>query len=594
MRKLEKIDKKEIPNNRSEVRCFCVGRNEGKRLPFFIKYHKELGVDRFFYVDNNSSDDSIEFLLGQDDVHVWKTDQSYQESRYGYDWQEALLKKYGVEQWCLLLDADEFFFFPYSDKGVPIQDFVTYLEKERARVVTSMMLDMYSDKSIKDTHLRKNEDLFSICPFFDAPKDVKSFFRTKPQKSSHAIHLKGEGVRSRVFSTYACMRKFVFIKYDEKWTSKILHFFEEEGKSSSVRTILFHFKFLDNFSNYVQESVKRNCHWNDSSEYKAYMTKLKKEPNLYLYDKDISARFRGTKDLIERNILTYVNYAENPRKSVLDYVRYFFENRFIKIVRKLLNRNQRKILTTTGRMDGFGSQYSAIISGLAYCRYHDYIYRHTPFRSPRRKAAYWFDADEGNKFVGFKSDQDDDSGREVDIIEKDVYEPFRQDYHCFFTMEVLREIRSMYYSTPKPHKCKYDVAIHIRLGDLLLPDHEWKSESARFYAKKRIISLGRYKKLISLIKQKNPEFTICIYSQGPLEDFKELQQENVYFSLDTDLMTTFHEFVTAPRLVVAPSTLSRVAAIISEGKVLVFPHEFWMNPSCLGWKSIRDEYGEDV
>jgi hypothetical protein len=288
------------------------------------------------------------------------------------------------------------------------------------------------------------------------------------------------------------------------------------------------------------------------------------------------------------------------------------------------NNNQRKILTTVGKRDGFGSQYSAKISGLAYCRYHNYIYRHTPFKSPGRKALYWFDVDEANKFIGFKSDQEDDSGREVDFIERSMFEPLgkgpdyffarlfepiRQGPNCFlkrlfeplwqgpnrfFTKEVLGEIRSMYYSTPKPHKCKYDVAIHIRLGDLLKPDHEYKREAARVYAKKRIIPPGRYKKLISLIKQKKPESTICIYSQGSLEDFKELQQENVYFSLDTDLMTTFHELVTAPRLVVAPSSLSRVAGIISEGKVLVFPHKFEINPHGLGWKSIHDEYGEDV
>ena len=34
--------------------------------------------------------------------------------------------------------------------------------------------------------------------------------------------------------------------------------------------------------------------------------------------------------------------------------------------------------TITGKTDGFGSQYQAIMSGIAYCYYNNYEYIHTP------------------------------------------------------------------------------------------------------------------------------------------------------------------------------------------------------------------------
>ena len=39
-----------------------------------------------------------------------------------------------------------------------------------------------------------------------------------------------------------------------------------------------------------------------------------------------------------------------------------------------------KTYTIEGKIDGFGAQYNAIMSGIAYCEYMNYQYEHTPFR----------------------------------------------------------------------------------------------------------------------------------------------------------------------------------------------------------------------
>ena len=124
---MNRVDARKIPQRQSEIRCFCVGRNEIRRIPEFLAYHKALGVNRFFYTDNDSDDESVDLLLGDEAVHAWSTAQAYQESHFGLDWQQALLKQFGVGHWCLLLDLDEFFCFSYCDQGRTLKDFVSLL-----------------------------------------------------------------------------------------------------------------------------------------------------------------------------------------------------------------------------------------------------------------------------------------------------------------------------------------------------------------------------------------------------------------------------------------------------------------------------------
>ena len=39
-----------------------------------------------------------------------------------------------------------------------------------------------------------------------------------------------------------------------------------------------------------------------------------------------------------------------------------------------------RIYTITGKTDGFGAQYHAIMSGIAICTYKKYTYLHTPIK----------------------------------------------------------------------------------------------------------------------------------------------------------------------------------------------------------------------
>ena len=312
---MKRLDKKIIPDRTSEIRCFFCGRNESRRIPEFLSYHKRIGVDRFFFIDNGSTDNSVEIALADESVHVWMTEQIYKESRFGVDWQEALLERYGVGYWCLLLDLDEFFYYPFCDQGRSFQEFLSSQDTAGNTVIKSIMLDMYSDRPIFKTLLESERSIFDICPYFDRPRFLSLCFS---QDFHRLQQIYFQGVRQRVFSASAMIRKYPLLRYSKDMCLSAGHHHLPSLAYSygGERTFLFHFKFLSSLYEYARDSIYRECHWNDSSEYKQYFEKMECDPNLNLYDPKCSIRFRDSGTFLEQRMI----YPRCKQKSFKDRV----------------------------------------------------------------------------------------------------------------------------------------------------------------------------------------------------------------------------------------------------------------------------------
>ena len=61
--------------------------------------------------------------------------------------------------------------------------------------------------------------------------------------------------------------------------------------------------------------------------------------------------------------------------------------------------------TIKGKDDGFGAQYQAILSGISYCNYKNYIYIHTPFT----QIDHAIDVSKANEFIGIHNNLEIDS-----------------------------------------------------------------------------------------------------------------------------------------------------------------------------------------
>ena len=214
-----------------------------------------------------------------------------------------------------------------------------------------------------------------------------------------------------------------------------------------------------------------------------------------------------------------------------------------------------KKYTVYGGSDGFGAQYQARLSGIAFCNHNNYEYVHTPFQYVHHGET----AGELNKFIGIP----DSKGSKPDIYSKGArYIHYSKRPSIYYTHEVLQKIRGYYYSTEKPDIVIPDIAIHIRRGDV-------DKNCAQRYT-----SNTEYIDIIDKLTKLYPDYKITIFSQGTEDDFKELQKPNVNFQLNMNLMETFHSMVRSKVFVMAKSSLSYCAGLLNEN-IVHYPVTFW-------------------
>lgn len=213
--------------------------------------------------------------------------------------------------------------------------------------------------------------------------------------------------------------------------------------------------------------------------------------------------------------------------------------------------------------EGFGCNYSFIIASIVHAEIHNEHFLYTPF-NPK---AHNCDADPDflmkleriiNLIDYFPINHDI-------RFQKDCKYPGRSPTpDDYYHSKSLKLIKMLFFANKE--KTKFfrneftNIAIHIRKEnshDTLDVPH-----LDQFYCK-----------LIDLLRKRThlhpPIFHI--YSQGNLEGFKIFQSNDVVLHLNESIEDTFSSMAFSDILVPAPSCLSYVAGMISNGLILYFP-----------------------
>lgn len=299
----KKMDDIVIPKGENELRLFVIARNESLRLPYFLEYYTNLGVDRIFFIDNNSTDGSREIALSFKNVHVFKIEKSYKDHWY---WMEYFLNKYGKNRWCLVVDIDELFHFPYFEH-LKLSNLIEYLTNNNFTALRSILLDFHSDKAITDTVCKSNSNPIDICPFFD-PSYIKNhhLFFDKKRWCHFESETYAGGVRTKFFKDnedyWFNITKFSLFKYTKKtYLSQGMHGING-ANIADIEGVVVHTKFMYDFKSRVHEESKREEHFNNAKEYKIYNNSINNEKFLCLKNEK-SVKYGGTKQFLKFGVM---------------------------------------------------------------------------------------------------------------------------------------------------------------------------------------------------------------------------------------------------------------------------------------------------
>jgi hypothetical protein len=286
---------------------FSTLRNEAVRIPYFLEYHRKLGIDHFLFVDNGSTDGFAEMMRGEGDCSVWRTEASYKQSNFGMHWLNHLLSRFGSGKWCLTCDPDELLVYPHCESR-KLQDLVDFLESEKRDHLFCLMLDMYGDGPIENAVCRPGQAPLDVAPYFDGLGFVQ---RTKTFNGD--VHIQG-GVRRRVFFTYTpqnspALNKTPLIKWRSYYSylssmhvaaPKRLNRPHEKDCVNPTGCVL-HFKFLSTFTGKAEEEMQRQQHYADSVEYRRYQQWLKSGGGGL--KGDISVKYESSRQLIDLGLM---------------------------------------------------------------------------------------------------------------------------------------------------------------------------------------------------------------------------------------------------------------------------------------------------
>lgn len=297
----------------SDILVFSTLRNEKARLPYFLDYYRKLGVNHFFFVDNDSDDGGREYLKDQPDASVWTTTASYKRSKFGVDWLNGLKAKYADGHWVLVVDVDELLVYPFCDTR-PLRALTDWLDSASIKSFGTMLLDMYPKGKIQHARIREGKDPVKTASYFDASNyfveknkkygnlwiqggpRLRSFFRDKPQFApalNKTPLVKWSKGYVYVSSTHTLLPRGLNQVYDE-WGGQ---------KPCGV---LLHTKFMNTFSEKAEEEMKRKQHYAASREYRMYLNKL--NGDLLLWNEQ-SSEYKNWQQLEQLGLMARGNWA---------------------------------------------------------------------------------------------------------------------------------------------------------------------------------------------------------------------------------------------------------------------------------------------
>ena len=271
-----------------DILLVCCLRNERIRLPYFLEYYRKQGISHFLFIDNGSDDGSADYLQGQKDISVWHTTASYKRARFGIDWVNWLLRRYGHGHWCLTVDVDELFVYPFCDSR-PLRALTDWLDTSGLRTFGSMMLDMYPKGRIDAHPYREGQDPLQIAAWFDAGN-----YTFKKNASLGNLWIQG-GPRARAFfrdepAAAPALNKIALVKWHRNYVyvssthmllPRGLNLTYDESGGEKASGCLLHTKFIDTLTSKAEEEMQRGEHFASSREYLAYREGLRTHPDLW-------------------------------------------------------------------------------------------------------------------------------------------------------------------------------------------------------------------------------------------------------------------------------------------------------------------------
>lgn len=284
----------------------CVVRNGATYIEKFLEHYLDaLDVKHMFFLDNGSTDGTREILTDCRRASVYHSDLPF--GVFSQALSRFMVEKFGRNRWTLVVDIDEFFDYPFSS-GLSLSGMLDYLNRHDYNVVVTQMLDLFSDRDVKSAS-RMNEDFRATHVYYDLSdlsREEYALTRRGYEQGNKVSNpeikfLKG-GIRKTIFGLQnVWLTKHSLVRFTTGMSYPHRHIISG-GRAADISCVLYHYKFLSHFPEYVDEVLTRQSHVNNSFEYRHYKKTLESPGALNLASGE-HTRLISQEELIENGFI---------------------------------------------------------------------------------------------------------------------------------------------------------------------------------------------------------------------------------------------------------------------------------------------------
>jgi glycosyltransferase involved in cell wall biosynthesis len=301
----------EVTIEPDELVLLCLARDGRPYVRSFVEHYASMGVKHLVFLDNGSTDGTVEALQKYDDVTVLRTRLPFR--NYQLYMRRYLIGRFGKNRWSLTVDMDELFDYPYSDV-VDLGSLLRYLNNGGYTAVVAQMLDMFPEKPLSslvgnegepaDT---KDEPLKELHRFYDiSGVRVQDYYPAGGNNNvltNEEIKWFRDGIKTTLFGHRAMLSKHPLVFFDDKIipVDGTMHRISN-ARVADFTCVLFHYKLLDRLYEQALRAVAEKNYPNRHEKYEKYVTALEQNPELQI-KQETARELNSVNDLVENQFL---------------------------------------------------------------------------------------------------------------------------------------------------------------------------------------------------------------------------------------------------------------------------------------------------
>ena len=315
----------EISYAKDELIVLCLVRDGLPWVDAFVEHYSSLGVKHMIFLDNGSTDGTVEALKRYDDATVLRTEAPFK--THDASMRPYLVERFGRNRWTLTVDVDEFFDYPYSDV-VPLGSLLGYLNSKSYTAVTAQMLDMFSENRLSERTHERDETWRREHRFYDISglkrrrmREDSEIFQSNVFDTDEVAERFRGGIRETLFDFTPLLTKYPLLFSDGTMEYRGDHG-AFNARVSDFTSVLLHYKFYAfSLQDYWHTSIKQKGEKEDPNRrrvYKQYMDVLEGGPSLQTKWETVN-ELSSVNDLLDNGFLVasedYVGWvnAEDER-----------------------------------------------------------------------------------------------------------------------------------------------------------------------------------------------------------------------------------------------------------------------------------------